>query len=116
MRGRVMSLWAVAFLGSTPIGGPIVGWVGEHAGPRYGLALGGVAALLAGALAYRSLARIGRQAAAVEASLPQQAPLGGWPSAAELEAEAAGGHREPALAATCPSFRSGSGSSQGRRT
>ena len=29
MRGRVMALWAVAFLGSTPIGGPIAGWVSE---------------------------------------------------------------------------------------
>ncbi len=45
MRGRVMALWAVAFLGSTPIGGPIIGWIGEHAGPRWGLAVGGFAAL-----------------------------------------------------------------------
>ena len=29
MRGRVMALWALAWLGSTPIGGPIVGWVGQ---------------------------------------------------------------------------------------
>jgi MFS family permease len=35
MRGRVMALWSVAFLGSTPIGGPIVGWIGEHIGPSY---------------------------------------------------------------------------------
>jgi len=59
MRGRVMALWSVAFLGSTPVGGPIVGWVGQHAGPRWGLALGGMAALLAGALAHPVLARIG---------------------------------------------------------
>ena len=37
MRGRVMSLWFVAFLGSTPIGGPIVGWVMALAGARAGL-------------------------------------------------------------------------------
>jgi MFS family permease len=49
MRGRVMSLWTVAFLGSTPIGGPIIGWIGQYAGPRWGLATGGFAALLAGA-------------------------------------------------------------------
>ena len=55
MRGRVMALWAVAFLGSTPIGGPIVGWIGEHAGPRWGLGLGGLAALIAGTLGFRSL-------------------------------------------------------------
>jgi len=47
MRGRVMALWAVAFLGSTPIGGPIIGWIGEHTGPRWGIAVGGVAAIVA---------------------------------------------------------------------
>jgi MFS family permease len=48
MRGRVMSLWSVAFLGSTPLGGPLVGFIGGSLGPRYGLGIGGVAALLAG--------------------------------------------------------------------
>jgi MFS family permease len=56
MRGRVMSLWSVAFLGSTPIGGPLVGFVGGSLGARYALGLGGVAALGAavfGGLAWR---------------------------------------------------------------
>ena len=55
MRGRVMALYSVVFLGSTPIGAPLVGWIAEIAGPRAGLVLGGLAALLAaagGALAY----------------------------------------------------------------
>jgi MFS family permease len=47
MRGRVMALFSVAFLGSTPIGGPIVGWVSQVLGPRAGLVLGGVASLAA---------------------------------------------------------------------
>jgi MFS family permease len=47
MRGRVMALWAVAFLGSTPIGGPIAGYVSEHFGGRAGLVMGGVACLVA---------------------------------------------------------------------
>jgi MFS family permease len=50
MRGRVMSFWSVAFLGSTTLGGPIVGWFAEAAGARWGLALGGLAALFAAAL------------------------------------------------------------------
>ena len=50
MRGRVMSFWSVAFLGSTTIGGPVVGWFAEVAGARWGLALGGLAALAAAAL------------------------------------------------------------------
>ncbi len=45
MRGRVMSLWFVAFQGSTPIGGPIVGWVMAAAGARAGLGVGAVACL-----------------------------------------------------------------------
>jgi MFS family permease len=47
MRGRVMGLYAIVFLGSTPIGGPLVGWLSETAGPRAGLVLAGVAALAA---------------------------------------------------------------------
>ncbi len=47
MRSRVMSLWSVAFLGSTPIGGPIIGWIGEHANPRWGLTVSGLAAIIA---------------------------------------------------------------------
>jgi MFS family permease len=50
-RGRVMALWTVAFLGTTPIGAPLVGYVVQQAGPRWGLALGGVAALAAAGLA-----------------------------------------------------------------
>ena len=46
MRGRVMSLWFVAFQGSTPIGGPIVGWVMAAAGARAGLGLGAMTCLL----------------------------------------------------------------------
>jgi MFS family permease len=58
MRGRVMSLWFVAFQGSTPIGGPIVGWVIAQAGARAGLGLGALTCLLvalAGLLAMRRL-------------------------------------------------------------
>ena len=45
MRGRVAALFTVAFLGSTPIGGPIIGWVSQQVGPRAGLCVGGVATL-----------------------------------------------------------------------
>jgi MFS family permease len=52
MRGRVMALYGVIFLGSTPIGAPIIGWVGQHLGPRAGFAASGVAALAAAAYGY----------------------------------------------------------------
>ena len=57
MRSRVIALYGVAFLGSTPIGGPIVGWVGQVLGARWSLALGAAAALVAAAACWRSLAR-----------------------------------------------------------
>lgn len=47
LRGRVMALYSVVFMGTTPIGAPIIGWVSQEAGPRAGLALGGAALLLA---------------------------------------------------------------------
>ena len=58
MRGRVMSIYTVVFIGSTPIGGPIAGWVGEHLGPRVGLAGGGAIAMLAAAVALLALRRM----------------------------------------------------------
>ena len=49
MRGRVMALWTMAFLGTTPIGAPLVGWIAETTSPRLALALGGCTALVAAA-------------------------------------------------------------------
>ena len=57
MRGRVMSLWFVAFQGSTPIGGPIVGWVAESLGARAGLGLGAVTCLAVAAAGFAALRR-----------------------------------------------------------
>jgi MFS family permease len=58
MRGRVMALWFVAFQGSTPIGGPIVGWVMAQAGARAGLGLGGVTCLVTALLGLLVLRRL----------------------------------------------------------
>jgi MFS family permease len=56
MRGRVMALYAIAFLGSTPIGAPLVGWIADVTNPRVSIVVGGVATLAASlplALRYR---------------------------------------------------------------
>jgi MFS family permease len=45
MRGRVMSLYMVVFLGSTPVGSPLVGWVAEHWGARWSVGVGAIASL-----------------------------------------------------------------------
>jgi MFS family permease len=52
MRGRVMALFMMLFLGSTPIGGPLVGWVAERFGPRAALGMGAAAAVMAGLAAF----------------------------------------------------------------
>jgi MFS family permease len=59
MRGRVMALYGIVFLGSTPIGGPLTGWLAETLGPRSGLVLAGLAALAAAMLAAVAFERSG---------------------------------------------------------
>jgi MFS family permease len=51
MRGRVMALYMAIFMGGTPIGAPIVGWVGEAFGARYTILFGGVVCMLTAAAA-----------------------------------------------------------------
>jgi MFS family permease len=46
MRSRMLALVAVAFLGSTPIGGPITGWIGDNIGIEWSIAYGGILTLL----------------------------------------------------------------------
>ncbi|CNG26189.1 major facilitator superfamily multidrug efflux transporter [Mycobacterium tuberculosis] len=57
MRGRVMALYMLVFLGTNPVGAPAIGWLAEHFGARMSLVLGGLvsvlAALAVGALAAR---------------------------------------------------------------
>jgi MFS family permease len=59
MRGRVMALYSIVFLGSTPIGGPLAGWLSQAYDPRAALLLAAVAGLSAAWAARVSLARIG---------------------------------------------------------
>ncbi|MDO5719741.1 MAG: MFS transporter [Actinomycetaceae bacterium] len=46
MRGRVMSLYVMVFLGSTPIGAPIIGWVADYWGARWSIGVGGIASVV----------------------------------------------------------------------
>ena len=62
MRGRVMALWFLAWQGSTPIGGPLVGWIAQEAGARWSLVVGGVPTVICGLLALPLLTRIDRKA------------------------------------------------------
>ena len=69
MRGRVMALYMMIFIGGTPLGAPLIGWIGEVAGPRWTLWVGGLATAL-GVLAASALYlrfRRGPEPVAVEA-------------------------------------------------
>jgi MFS family permease len=59
MRGRVMALYAMAFLGTTPIGAPLVGAIAQWTNPRVALLVGAVATVVsAGLLMWRHQARL----------------------------------------------------------
>lgn len=60
MRGRVLALQAMVFLGSTPIGGPIVGTVAQRFGARWSLGIGALGCYLAAAFALRYTTRTRR--------------------------------------------------------
>ena len=57
MRGRVMALYFMCFMGGTPVGAPLIGWISEHLGAPWGLILGGGICVLAGLAAAAFLTR-----------------------------------------------------------
>jgi MFS family permease len=59
MRGRVMSLFMMVFMGGTPLGAPVVGWITDTYGPRVGFVLGGAVSAAAAATIGLVLTRIG---------------------------------------------------------
>jgi MFS family permease len=59
MRGRVMGVYLLAFMGAGALGGPVVGYVDQHLGARWGLLIAGGAGLIATAAISVQLARLG---------------------------------------------------------
>jgi MFS family permease len=57
MRGRVMALYQAIFLGGTPLGAPLIGWVGDVWGPRWTVAIGGIMCGIAVAVAVAYVVR-----------------------------------------------------------
>ena len=75
LRGRVVAIYLLAFMGSGAIGGPVVGYIDEHLGARFGLLLAGlvpalVTALVARHLAHRASVRIGLTRTTVQFTRP----------------------------------------------
>jgi MFS family permease len=58
IRGRVMSVYLMVFIGSGAIGGPLVGWLDEHLGPRAGMLISGLVPAIVTALVAMRLARL----------------------------------------------------------
>lgn len=77
MRGRVMALYLVCFMGGTPLGAPIVGWLAGAAGPRWGLIGGGLICLLATLALAVSFARRGGMTAVDMAERLRAVPVYG---------------------------------------
>lgn len=73
MRGRVMALYSVVFLGGTPVGAPFAGWTAEWLGPRWGIAIGGLIAIAVGLVGLRALRRRSAEEEEPEAELVAQA-------------------------------------------
>lgn len=57
MRGRVMALWSVAIMGVTPLISPVVGWIGDHAGPRWTVGFGVIAVAVGFVVIYTFVSR-----------------------------------------------------------
>jgi len=66
LRGRVMALYMTIVMGGTPIGSPIIGWVGQHFGARWTLLGGGMLTILGVVLAVALFARPRRDEADAE--------------------------------------------------
>jgi MFS family permease len=73
MRGRVMALYSVVFLGSTPIGGPLAGWLAQAYDPRVALLLAGVSGLCAAWAAHVAFSRLRKSRnSAANAAVPSR--------------------------------------------
>ncbi|SNS76045.1 Predicted arabinose efflux permease, MFS family [Geodermatophilus pulveris] len=89
LRGRVMALYFTCFLGGTPVGAPLIGWISERFGAPWGFVTGGTVAVLAGSAAAAWLAR-GRRVRVEAGVVPPRLQL--HVSPARTPAEAPGGH------------------------
>ena len=86
MRGRVMALYMAIFMGTTPIGAPIVGWIGEAWGPRWTILFGALVSLAAATAAILFLMRVNKVRIGYDAETRLR--IGLVPTRANLRAQA----------------------------
>ncbi|MCL3793001.1 MFS transporter, partial [Actinomyces sp. 186855] len=97
MRGRVMSIYMLFFLGTTPIGSPLIGWVSDQWGPRSAIAVGGAAAVVVSVLAGLWAGRHWQVGLAYSSSRPFLSTVGPRERAHGGQEGARGGVGEPDL-------------------
>ena len=96
VRGRVMALYITALIGSTPIGGPIIGWIGQHIDPRATFVVGGLTCIVTVAVFWRSLAAAtGADVSDAEAAAIERAAV--------IDAEGLVGDKDAAMPRILPS-------------
>ena len=84
MRGRVMALYLAVFMGGTPVGSPIIGWIGEQFGARWTILIGGIVSLGV-ALVAAVWVRLGRATPPAEEETTADADTPGAPAAPAAE-------------------------------
>ncbi|MGI5440391.1 MFS transporter [Streptomyces shenzhenensis] len=93
MRGRVMAVYTVVSMGGSPVGGPVIGWISQHAGVRWGLATGAVIAVVAAVTVALWLTRTSPSALAPAASPISRSAAAGRPASPTATTPTA--HRHP---------------------
>jgi MFS family permease len=75
MRGRVLALYFMCFMGGTPVGAPLIGWIAERLGAPWGLISGGAVCVVAAGVVGYWLLRSRRRTATAAANAPVSPPL-----------------------------------------
>ena len=112
IRGRVMAFYFTIVMGGTPLGAPVIGWVGQTLGARWTLVLGGLLTVLGVALALAVYARLRGGVRAVLTGVGHPSSLGSrvWDNQAVARARNQEGEQDPASGAMTPLGESLSGS------
>ncbi len=112
LRGRVMALYMTIVMGGTPLGSPVIGWVGQHLGARWSLLIGGVLTIAGVVVALAVYARIrGGTRSVLHASEPAGSLFPRvWDNQAVARARKRSGEQDPGSGAEIPVGESLSGS------
>ena len=103
IRGRVMGVYMLVFLGSTPIGAPIIGWASQELGARAGLYIGGLSSLVAAIVVLAVLHRTPAAAPTAEQSPEDLLDTAATPAVAgALSGPSVPPYQRPELAGSTP--------------